>query len=207
MAVTSVGNRVYVMGGAATHHDDMDRDIDRVEVYNGEADRWSVGPRMPRGLAYLAAFESSGSIITFPGSNPQVALQVYEPGVVRWRLVEIPPPTTRWRYTAALAGGRVYLFGGVPRGNAADALHTAEEYPVRRSTPRRCDSEERRPATARSRPSAGIRAYGPSIHWPSPRPLPLACAVLIRRTGLDCVYGHARPTIDRTICGWSKWTM
>ena len=128
MAVTSVGNRVYVMGGAATHHDDMDRDVDRVEVYDGEADRWSVGPRMPRGLAYFAAFESSGSIITFPGSNPQVALQVYEPGVPRWRLVEIPPPTTRWRYAAAMAGGRVYLFGGVPRGNAADALRTTEEY-------------------------------------------------------------------------------
>jgi N-acetylneuraminic acid mutarotase len=128
VAVTTVGNRVYVIGGAATHHDDMDRDVDRVEVYDVEADRWSVAPRMPRGLAYFAAFESTGGILTFPGSNPQVALQAYEPGVLRWRLVETPPPTTRWRYAAAMAGGRVYLFGGVPRGGAADALPTTEEY-------------------------------------------------------------------------------
>ena len=128
MAVAVVGPRVHVFGGAATYFDDMDRDIDRLEVYDAAADRWLVGPRMPRPLAYFSAFEAAGRLLTFPGSGAQVGLQEYEHGTLRWRLVEDPPPTARWRYAAAMSGGRVYLFGGVPRGAGADALRTTEEY-------------------------------------------------------------------------------
>jgi len=129
MAVTAIGNRVYVIGGAATHADDLDRDVDRVEVYDADGDRWSVAPRMPRGLAYFDGFVCGGRIVTLPGSSPQVGLQEYEPGTLRWRLVDdSAPPTARWRYAAAMAGGRVYIFGGVPRGAAADALGTTEAY-------------------------------------------------------------------------------
>jgi N-acetylneuraminic acid mutarotase len=128
-AVASIGSRVYVMGGAATFADDLDRDIDRVEIYDADADRWSVGPRMPGAMAYFAAFASGGRIVTLPGSNPRVALQEYDPGALRWRLLDdSAPPTSRWRCATAMAGGRVFVFGGAPRGPAAEALDTTEEW-------------------------------------------------------------------------------
>ncbi len=104
-------------------------------LVSGETGKALQGQGMPRPLAYFSAFEAAGKVMTFPGSGAQVGLQEYEPGTLRWRLVEDPPPTARWRYAAAMSGGRVYLFGGVPRGAGVDALRTTEEYRVPANPP------------------------------------------------------------------------
>src|SRR6476620_11199366 len=63
-------------------------------------------------------------------------------------------------------------------------------------------------------PCIGRKPFRPMWvgEYPEPPAQPVSLPLNLRgldtdRTGLDRVYGHARSTIDRTMCGWSKWTM
>ncbi len=133
MAVLVLGNLIYTLGGAATFPDDFDRDTDRVEIYDPATDRWSVGWPMAMPLAYFSAFEHQGKIVALPGSHPRGALQEYDPAKGRWRFLSEGPLTARWRFAAAAAQGKIYLFGGMDRapwdGSPTKAgLAVTEEY-------------------------------------------------------------------------------
>lgn len=110
MAVVSIGNLVYVIGG-----DTAAGVTAAVDMYNSSADNWISLASKPTGVANAGAAVIRGKIYVPGGytSNGQVTdlLEVYNPSSDAWeQRASLPVPLCA--YAIAAIGDKLYLFGG-----------------------------------------------------------------------------------------------
>ena len=112
IAVTNIGNDIYVIGGMDRFGDPMDV----VEVYDVKKNSWKSVSSLPRALHHTAAASFNGKIYVVGGfiSNewiPTNQLFVYDPIKNKWSEGK-SMPTARGALTALFVNGTLYAMGG-----------------------------------------------------------------------------------------------
>jgi N-acetylneuraminic acid mutarotase len=125
----SVGDRIYVIGGAvagagqsAVHPARPHRSVGTVEEYDPATNTWHTG-RMPmavprnhavgaavNGRIYVIGGRAGGAFITGPSSNIDV-VEEYDPATDAWSF-KTRAPTARSAMAAAVLDSRIYISGG-----------------------------------------------------------------------------------------------
>lgn len=120
--------RIYAIGGQL-HHDSMQLDQARVDIYDPPTDSWSSGPSLPKGHSHGegGTFVHDGRIYmvgghtTMPGESKKIDPDVLAlaPGD-EWELVAtLPMPLSS--PAAAIIGGKLFVAGGSPNGRSVQA--------------------------------------------------------------------------------------
>lgn len=112
LAVTNIGEDIYVVGGLDQHGDPMDI----VEVYNVKNNSWKSVASLPRELHHTAAASFNGKLYVVGGfiSNewiPTDQLFMYDPISNKWSEGK-SMPTARGALTAFFVNGTLYAMGG-----------------------------------------------------------------------------------------------
>jgi N-acetylneuraminic acid mutarotase len=112
VAVATLGNEIYVIGGYA--NGDVDQGL--VEGLEAHGPTWRVVAPLPRGLNHLGAVGYHGKIFAFGGfsaqNNSAVAdADVYDPRANRWSAIE-PLPHALGSVSVAVLGNEIHLVGG-----------------------------------------------------------------------------------------------
>ena len=108
------GGRMYVLGGRTLRSDS----IDVVEVYDPAEDRWRRAAPMPQDAGSLEAAAVERFVLAIGGDDDREgwvtdAVQRYDPVSDRW--TRLPAMRTkRHGMAAAIAGERLWTFGGSP---------------------------------------------------------------------------------------------
>lgn len=118
MGVAAAGGKIYAAGGQ-----DGNTSFQDFAVFFPGEDRWQELPSMPTARNHLAA-AGVGSLFYAVGGRAaglRGALERFDPGsgdpvMGRWETLS-PLPTPRGGIAAAVAGGRIHVFGG--EGNSA----------------------------------------------------------------------------------------
>jgi N-acetylneuraminic acid mutarotase len=124
----SISGRIYAIGGQF-HHDSMQLDQPRVDIYDPETDSWSAGPPLPKGHSHAEAgsFVYGGRIYMVGGhTTPAGGKKSIDPDILaltpgsEWELVgKLPMPLSA--PVAAIIGGKLYAGGGSPNGRSVQA--------------------------------------------------------------------------------------
>ena len=120
--------KIYAIGGQL-HHDSMQLDQARVDIYDPASDSWSSGPPLPKGHSHAegGTFVHGGRIYmvgghtTVEGESKKIDPDILalSPGG-EWELVAtLPMPLSS--PAAAIIGGRLYVAGGSPNGRSVQA--------------------------------------------------------------------------------------
>ncbi len=126
-AVTHSGE-IYAIGGQF-HHDSMQLDQPRVDIYDPATDSWRSGPSLPKGHSHAegGTFVSGGRIFmvgghtTPKGGSKQIDSDILAliPGG-QWQVVgQLPRPLSS--PAAAIIAGKLYVAGGSPNGGSVRA--------------------------------------------------------------------------------------
>lgn len=120
--------KVYVIGGQF-HHDSMQLDQDRVDIYDPQTDSWSDGPSLPKGHSHSegGTFVHGGRIYMVGGhTTPEGGRKSIDPDILAltpgasWELVgKLPMPLSS--PSATIIGGKFYVAGGSRDGGSVQA--------------------------------------------------------------------------------------
>jgi len=114
MIGAAIDGAFYVAGGRTLVSDS----IDVVERYDPEADRWMRVAPLPQDVGSFDAVTVDGYLVTVGGDDDREgwvsgAVQRYDPPADEW--TQLPEMRTkRHGHAAAIAGGRLWTFGGSP---------------------------------------------------------------------------------------------
>lgn len=120
--------KIYVIGGQF-HHDSMQLDQARVDIYDSKTDSWSRGPQLPKGHSHSegGTFVSGGRIFIVGGhTTPEGGRKQIDPGILalapggQWELVGKLPMALS-SPAAAIIRGKLYVAGGSRDGRSVQA--------------------------------------------------------------------------------------
>ena len=127
-STVTFGGKIYAIGGQF-HHDSMQLDQPRVDIYDPGTDSWSSGPALPKGHSHAegGTFVSGGRIYMVGGhTTPEGGTKSIDPGILaltpggQWEVVGKLPMALS-SPAAAIIGGKLYVAGGSPNGRNVQA--------------------------------------------------------------------------------------
>ena len=120
--------RIYAVGGQF-HHDSVQLDQPRTDIYDPVTDTWSSGPDLPKGHSHAegATFVHDGNIYMIGGhTTPTGGTKSQDPDILRltrgspWQKVgELPGPLSS--PAAAIIGNQLYVAGGAAGGSTVQS--------------------------------------------------------------------------------------
>tara|TARA_B100001146_G_scaffold186536_1_gene170139 strand:- start:176 stop:607 length:432 start_codon:yes stop_codon:yes gene_type:complete len=120
--------RIYAVGGQF-HHDSVQLDQPRTDIYNPVTGTWSSGPDLPKGHSHAegATFVHDGNIYMVGGhTTPTGGTKSQDPDILRltrgspWQKIgELPRPLSS--PAAAIIGNRLYVAGGAAGGSTVQS--------------------------------------------------------------------------------------
>ena len=135
-STVAVGTKIYAIGGQH-HHDSMQLDQSRVDIYDTATDSWSRGPALPKGHSHAEAgtFVHRGGIYMVGGHTTPAGgrksvdadILVLRPGG-DWELLgKLPMPLSS--PAATVVGGKLYVAGGSRNGSSVQAAMWVTDLP------------------------------------------------------------------------------
>ena len=131
-----LGTEIYVIGGQF-HHDSMQLDQPRVDIYDTATDSWSRGPTLPKGHSHAEAgtFVHGGRVYMVGGhTTPAGGSKAVDPDILvlrpggDWKLLgKLPMPLSS--PAAAIIGDRLYVAGGSKDGSSVQARMWVSDLP------------------------------------------------------------------------------
>ena len=128
-STVTFGGKIYAIGGQF-HHDSMQLDQARVDIYDPKTDSWSRGPQLPKGHSHSegGTFVSGERIYMVGGhTTPEGGRKRIAPDILaltpggQWELVgKLPMPLSS--PAAAIIGGKLYVAGGSRDGRSVAAM-------------------------------------------------------------------------------------
>jgi N-acetylneuraminic acid mutarotase len=130
--------KIYAIGGQF-HHDSMQLDQARVDIYNPQTDSWSSGPALPKGHSHAegGTFVYGGRIFMVGGhTTPEGGRKQVDPDILalapggKWEVVgTLPMPLSS--PAAAIIKGKLFVAGGSPDGRSVQArMWVTERFPI-----------------------------------------------------------------------------
>jgi len=122
-SVVTIDGKIYAIGGQF-HHDSMQLDQARVDIYDTKTDSWSSGPVLPKGHSHAegGTFVHAGRIYMVGGhTTPEGGTKSIDPDILalrpggQWEVVATLPMSLS-SPAAAIIGGKLYVAGGSPNG-------------------------------------------------------------------------------------------
>ena len=120
--------RIYAVGGQF-HHDSVQLDQPRTDIYDPATDTWSSGPDLPKGHSHAegATFVHDGNIYMVGGhTTPTGGTKSQDPDILRltrgspWQKIgELPGPLSS--PAAAIIGNQLYVAGGAAGGSTVQS--------------------------------------------------------------------------------------
>ncbi len=120
--------RIYAIGGQL-HHDSVQLDQPRTDIYDPATDTWTSGPNLPKGHSHAegATFVHDGNIYMVGGhTTPTGGTKSQDPDILRltragpWQKVgALPGPLSS--PAAAIIGNRLYVAGGASGGSTVQS--------------------------------------------------------------------------------------
>ena len=127
-STVALGTKIFVIGGQF-HHDSVQLDQPRVDVYDSATDSWSGGPALPKGHSHAEAgtFVHGGRVYMVGGhTTPAGGSKEVDPDILTlrpggdWELLgKLPMPLSS--PAAAIIGNRLYVAGGSKDGSSVQA--------------------------------------------------------------------------------------
>ena len=123
-----LGGKIYAMGGQF-HHDSMQLDQARVDIYDPRSDSWSSGPALPKGHSHAegGTFVHGGRIYMVGGhTTPEGGKKSMEAEILsfapggQWEVVAVLP-TPLSSPAATIIDGKLYVCGGSRNGRGVQA--------------------------------------------------------------------------------------
>jgi N-acetylneuraminic acid mutarotase len=135
-SAVSYDGKIYAIGGQF-HHDSMQLDQPRVDIYDPANDSWRSGPPLPKGHSHAegGTFVSVGKIFMVGGhTTPKGGSKQIDPDILaltpggEWQVVgRLPMPLSS--PAAAIIGGKLYVAGGSPNGSSVRAAMWVSDAP------------------------------------------------------------------------------
>ncbi len=132
----AVGAKIYAIGGQY-HHDSMQLDQPRVDIYDAATESWSSGPALPKGHSHAEAgtFVHGGRIYMVGGhTTPAGGRKSIDPDILvlrpggDWELLgKLPMPLSS--PAAAIVGGKLFVAGGSKDGSSVQAKMWVSDLP------------------------------------------------------------------------------
>ena len=122
------GGKIYAMGGQF-HHDSMQLDQARVDIYDPKTDSWSSGPALPKGHSHAegGTFVHGGRIFMVGGhTTPEGGTKSIDADILaltpggEWEVVGKLPAALS-SPAAAIIGGKLFVAGGSRTGRSVQA--------------------------------------------------------------------------------------
>ena len=120
--------KIHLIGGQF-HHDSMQLDQPRVDIYDPKTDAWRLGPPLPKGHSHAegGTFVSGGRIFMVGGhTTPKGGRKQIDPDILalapggQWEVVaKLPMPLSS--PAAAIIDGKLYVAGGSRDGGSVQA--------------------------------------------------------------------------------------
>jgi len=120
--------KIYLIGGQF-HHDSMQLDQPRVDIYDPKTDAWRIGPPLPKGHSHAegGTFVSGGRIFMVGGhTTPRGGRKQIDPDILalapgsQWEVVaKLPMPLSS--PAAAIIDGKLFVAGGSRDGGSVQA--------------------------------------------------------------------------------------
>ena len=143
----TVGDKIYVIGGAATHPGSSEtavhparphRSVAAVEEYDPATNTWRQRSPMPTARNHAAIGVVNGKIYVLGGrigsgfvgtSSPTDIVEEYDPATDQWGVLKARMPTPRSAVAWGVLGGRIYVAGGeAQRDEFMAAFRALEAY-------------------------------------------------------------------------------
>ena len=126
--IVTFDGKIYAMGGQL-HHDSMQLDQARVDIYDPKTDSWSSGPALPKGHSHAegVTFVSGGRIFMVGGhTTPEGGTKSIDADILaltpggQWEVVAKLPMALS-SPAAAIIGGKLFVGGGSTSGSSVQA--------------------------------------------------------------------------------------
>ncbi len=127
-STVTLKGKIYLIGGQF-HHDSMQLDQPRVDIYDPKNDSWRIGPALPKGHSHSegGTFVHGGRIYMVGGhTTPEGGTKSIDPDILslkpggQWKLVAKLPHSLS-SPSAAIIGGKLYVAGGSRTGGSVQA--------------------------------------------------------------------------------------
>jgi len=135
-STVTLDEKIYVIGGQL-HHDSVQIDQARVDIYDPKTDSFSRGPQLPKGHSHSegGTFTNGGRIYIVGGhTTPEggrkkidADILTFAPGGV-WEVVsKLPMPLSS--PAAAIIRGKLFVAGGSPNGRSVQGKMWVRDSP------------------------------------------------------------------------------
>lgn len=131
-----IGSNIYAIGGQF-HHDSMQLDQSRVDIFDTSTKTWRRGPDLPKGHSHAegSTFVHQGHIYMVGGhTTPAGGTKSIDPDILmldpgaQWQLLgKLPMPLSS--PAATIVNGKLYVAGGSPNGGSVQALMWVTDAP------------------------------------------------------------------------------
>ncbi len=135
-SAVALGSQIYAIGGQF-HHDSVQLDQSRVDIYDTGTDTWSRGPDLPKGHSHAEAgtFVHDGQIYMVGGhTTPAGGTKSVDPDILvlrparNWELLgRLPMPLSS--PAAAIMGDKLYVAGGSKDGRSVQGRMWVADLP------------------------------------------------------------------------------
>ena len=127
-STVTLAGKIYAIGGQF-HHDSMQLDQSRVDIYDPRTDQWSRGPNLPKGHSHAegGTFVHQGRVYMVGGHTTPLGgkktidadILSFQPGGGWEVIAKLPMPLSS--PAAAIIGNKLYVAGGSPDGGSVQA--------------------------------------------------------------------------------------
>ena len=127
-STVTLNGKIYAIGGQL-HHDSMQLDQARVDIYDPQTDSWHNGPALPKGHSHAegGTFVHDGKIYLVGGhTTPEGGTKSIDADILElapggsWEVVgKLPVPLSS--PAATIIGGKLYVAGGSRNGGSVQA--------------------------------------------------------------------------------------
>jgi hypothetical protein len=131
----SLGNKIYVVGGATEDSSGNNVPVTNLQVFDTATLTWHTGPPLPQAVMQCAVTSLGGKLYAFGGlvksGSSYTAVKdayVFDPAINAWDVITVLPTATAYAAAAPTASGKIWVMGGFSGSGMTTQQNLVQEY-------------------------------------------------------------------------------